>query len=70
MGARSRWACESCGRQLGTLERMPRGVDGLRLVRAVEDCFFAAGTLTVLCPRCDAPSSYAQTWAQTAMSVG
>lgn len=69
MGSRSRWPCEQCGRPLGTVERLPRGVDGLRLVRAIEDVFFAAGSLTVLCPRCDAPSVYAQTSMQTALGV-
>lgn len=70
MGIRSRWLCASCGKPLGTIERLPRGVDGLRLNRAVEDVFFSAGTLTALCPRCDAPASYAQTWAQTTMMAG
>lgn len=69
MGARSRFTCTDCGRPLGTIERLPRGIDGLRLVRAIEDVFFAAGTLTVLCPKCDAPTSYAQTWAQTTMAT-
>lgn len=67
MANRYRWLCTSCNRSLGTLERMPRGVDGLRLNRAVENVFFAAGTLTALCPRCDAPTLYAQTWAQTSL---
>lgn len=70
MGSRSRWTCGGCGRSLGTLEQLPRGVEGLRLARGIEDVFFADGTLTALCPRCDAPTSYAQTWAQTTMGVG
>lgn len=70
MGARTKWLCESCGRQLGMLMRMQQAVDSLRLARSIENVFFSSNTLTVLCPRCDAPTSYAQTWAQTAMGVG
>lgn len=61
MGARARWQCSGCGRQLGTRELLPRGVEGLRLARAIEEVFFSANALTTLCPRCDVPNVYAAT---------